>query len=201
MNKKIIIKNIIAAVLIFAFFFSAFLNDNWGLIISIISVILVIGLFIAILGLIHYLCCKELLLSKKAYLKISGIVIMIGFLLLVTGGITAFLGVGFDGLYEVDQVRVIKKEKSKIIIDYTEYNNDDYTEKTINKPFYANPKEGKLIYVRYPKNKPYKMHYILGPKNAGKIVLLGLKNELFGGLIVSIYVLARKIPKKKGNRK
>lgn len=194
MDKKTI-KNIIAVVLIYGFFFSAFMNDTWGLIVSLISGILVMGLCIIVIGLIHYLFYKELVLSKKIFLKISAVAIMLGYPLVVIGGLIVFFGISFNGLYEVDEVRVIKVDTREIVIDYTEYNNDDYLEKTLKKPIYARPKVGNIIHVSYPVKKPEKMHYIISPKTGGTIAEIGIIIEVFSGLSASIYILLMKFIK------
>ena len=143
------------------------------------------------------------MLSKKIFLKISAVAIMIGYSLLLVGVIIAFSDISFDGLSEVVEVKVVRVDKKEIVIDYTEYNNGDYLEKKLKKPIYVKPKAGDIIHVRYPVKRPEKMHYIINSKTGIKIMSIGIKVEFFAGLSASIYILLMRLIKmyKKKNKR
>jgi len=195
-NEKSIPWGLVIGLFITVFCFSAFLDDTWGLYVAFTSGILVmIVLGVLFPGwLIIVPICKDLFSYKKIYPRIIAYMIIAGFIITIAGGVTAFTGVGFDQLYEVDQVQIAKIEKNKIIIDYTRYNNEDYTTKEIKKPIYLIEKVESQIYVRYPENKPEKMHYILGPKKGGIIAITGI---LLGLISILLYLRYKETSKAK----
>ncbi|MBQ6323550.1 MAG: hypothetical protein IJI22_01820 [Bacilli bacterium] len=197
--KKTIIKNVVGA-LLFGLFFISFIDSRALPYAALLVGILVLGTMMFFWGLIYYLICRELFKSKKIYLKAAAILIFIGALLGIMGFIISLSSVGFDELYDVNKVQVVKVERNKLFIDYTEYSNGDYDLKEIKKPLFIKIKSGQKIFVRYPYNKPEKMHHIIGQENAGIILIIGLIIESIGGLIVMPYILLKNI-KKKGNRK
>lgn len=198
--KKKYIWNAVGAVLLFGLFFIPFIDNRILPYAAFLIAILAFGAMMFLWGLVYYLICRGLFKSKKISLKVSSILISISASLFIIGFITIFFSVSYDELYEVNKVQVVKVEENKLFIDYTEYNNDDYDLKEIKKPWLINIKNGQEIFVRYPYNKPEKMHYIIGQENAWKLLTIGLIIELIGGLIVLIHIILKYI-KKKGNRK
>ena len=103
----------------------------------------------------------KLLKNKKIISKITGTLVIINITLFLLGVVILFLGVPFDDKYLIEKVKVLDIRENKILIDDSINNHGDTKIIKINKPFYANIKEGDTISVRYPNNKREKMYYVI----------------------------------------
>lgn len=154
-----------------------FIGDKAFIIPTISSVALGIPIFIGMIGSWFYFIIflvKELFKTKKWYLIITSLLIVISVLSLIFGFLILFFGTSFENKYIVEKVKVIDVKSNKIIIDYTKFSHGDKEIKEIYKPFFINMKKGDLISIRYLNKNPEKMYYVIDSNIGENLIKIGI---------------------------
>ena len=141
--------------------FNSELGSQVLLVTSLIIAIPVALYMIAMYIILMFHIMKILLKNKKIISKITGTLVTINIILFILGVVILFLGAPFEDKYLIEKVKVLDIRENKILIDDSINNHGDTKIIEINKPFYANIKEGDTISVRYPSNKREKMYYVI----------------------------------------
>lgn len=159
---------------------------------------------ILFVGLLYLFSCIYKIINKyfkKRKIIIAVIVILVICVFMFFLGIsTIFLGLPFGGVTNVDKVKVVDSTWNSVVIDYTQYNHNDYKEITIKKPFFVNVSSGDTIEVRYPTNHPERMSYVLGMDTGLKVVSIGVVTFYIVIICSFIVVAIQTIKSTKGKR-
>ena len=116
----------------------------------------------------------KILKNNKLFPKITGTLVIINIILFLLGVVILFLGAPFEDKYLIEKVKVLDIRENKILIDDSINNHGDTKIIEINKPFYANIKEGDTISVRYPSNKREKMYYVIDGEIGENLLVISM---------------------------
>ena len=129
--------------------------------------------------------------SNKWVSKITGTLVTINIILFLLGVVILFLGAPFEDKYLIEKVKVLDIRENKILIDDSINNHGDTKIIEINKPFYANIKEGDTISVRYPNNKREKMYYVIDVEIGENLLVISMiLCMILGGTHTAISIIS-----------
>lgn len=153
-----------------------------GCIVALPMILVLIG----VLFLLFYIFIGSLIKSNKWYFKLLGFLFALSFGLFMSGFGIWLLGIPFEGQYEVREVSVLDVRNNKILVACPKYCNSENKIIEIHKPFFLNPKENDVIYVKYPINQIDKMHYVIDSKIGEKILLFGI---MLGAILFFVTIM------------